>query len=664
MGFKKLSLFALAPLANIANAASCLPQTKPFQPIDPQNWVNPDDMIWADYKKPPGTSWNDPTKKGSERNFNIALVTVDYDDMPFVITQPPNSTIFGNPLPLAANYDRKDVPAFYRDLLNKPSEMNRGHTIHEYWMEDSAGRFGVDLTVYGAYRLPAKSFEYGIDNWMNPGACPANATCNRDLRDASFKVWRADVGNQTADAYELVFILSAGQDESSTWQEFGEMKFQSKDDVPEPWGPPEAHRNDTTTNYAATRYVPWTSWASAAALWPNAGSGSSIQCESSGMATYAHELSHLLTIPDNYNNPYGNPLRRSYTGPFSMLSRGSFNGPGGPHSRWHIPALQGGALGSPHSMRDKNQIGLVTDDRILKTSKESLAKSGIINTRITARTVRAGFMGVRVDMGTDLSPKCDYKTDVLCDGGNYTAYDLEVIDRMGSDSFQSDSGVMISKIKYVPTAPFQWTIDANPQDINLTDFHRPDGTAVKITMGDYRQLADALFHAGTNSNSEFEHIDKANRLHMYIISPHRSKEGVLSYDVGVRLLNSTSPHKHGAQLAKGQVVNVRDQSPTTTGVYCQFELSNNGTMSTSGPANMTDYMNADIYRLKASTKSQGWRVQIPNELIKVEFGKKENAFVAVGACKDAAATGSVVLKATSESDQKVSMEAVCEVLKT
>jgi len=48
------------------------------------------------------------------------------------------------------------------------------------------------------------------------------------------------------------------------------------------------------------------------------------------MSTYAHELSHVLGIGDNYNNPFGVPAQRDYSGPWEMLSRGTFNGPGGP----------------------------------------------------------------------------------------------------------------------------------------------------------------------------------------------------------------------------------------------------------------------------------------------------------------------------------------------
>lgn len=113
----------------------------PFAVLDQQNWVNPDDMTWDDFKSPPGTDWSDPAQTGSIRNFRIALVAVDYPDENFTITKPVGSTPFNNPQPDASELEREDVPAFYRDLLNKPQALNRNHTLHEYWMEDSAGRY-------------------------------------------------------------------------------------------------------------------------------------------------------------------------------------------------------------------------------------------------------------------------------------------------------------------------------------------------------------------------------------------------------------------------------------------------------------------------------------------------------------------------------------------
>lgn len=102
----------------------------PFAVLDPQNIVLPDNMTWADYVKPPGTTWSDSSQRGSERNFNIALVVVDYPDHPFVITQQAGSTPFGNPQPVVSGLSRDEVPTFYRDFLNKPSDLN--HNVSNY----------------------------------------------------------------------------------------------------------------------------------------------------------------------------------------------------------------------------------------------------------------------------------------------------------------------------------------------------------------------------------------------------------------------------------------------------------------------------------------------------------------------------------------------------
>ncbi|RXG44899.1 hypothetical protein VDGE_03821 [Verticillium dahliae] len=630
---------AVLALALRASAVPCTPPGDPFAVIDPQNWVNPDDMVWEDFTPPPGTNWSDPSQKGSIRNFNIALVPVDYRDLPFIITQPERSTIFGNPQPAAASYARKDVPAFYRDLLNKPTDLNNRHTLHEYWMEDSGGRFGVDLTVFGAYELPALSYQYGIDDRFNLGECPAGPPCNLNIRTDALNAWRNDVGNETVDSYDLVFILSAGQDESSTWQEFGPMRWESPEDVPPEFGPPV---DNATSNAARTRYVPWTSWAAAATLWPNAGGGSSTQGESSGMGVYAHELSHLLIIADNYNNPYSDPPQRAYTGPWSMMSRGSFNGPGGPHTRWQVPALQGAALGSLHTVRDKLQLGLTDENEVRILSRADLiASGGFLVADITARSVNPGpgeLIGLRISLGADggdRTPACNATATPFCDGGPYDHYEVEVVDRMGADSFQSDAGVMLSKTKTRDRLPFQWTIDANPQDIRLVDFVRPDGTPQYVTIGDYRQLADALFHAGTRSGSKAEHVDAANGLHFYVVDKKRSEAGVLSYTVAVRATWAAHAGRRSVEVGRGLVTDLRHNKPTEKGVTCSFEVTNTGE-------------GADLFRLEAQVEGQGWRVAVPNELLVVEEGKVGIAKVAVGAVADAAGEGVVTLKVTSE----------------
>ncbi|WP_030671897.1 M6 family metalloprotease domain-containing protein [Streptomyces sp. NRRL B-1347] len=632
------------------------------QPIDPQRWQNPDDMTWADHRSVPGTDWANPDLKPTKRTFKGALVLLDYPDEEFTVSKPAGSSLFGNPQPSAANVPRAQLPAFYRDFLNKPGALNRGHTINEYWMEDSGGRIGVDLTSFGVYRMPYKSFQYGIEPQMNPGACPRGSSCGKDIRADGKAAWTADVGGGETAKYDFVFFLTAGQDESSVWQEFGQMKFASPQSVPSAWGPPAPIA--TGDNSASTRYVPWTSWAAAARIWPNATAGSSTQAESSGMGVYAHELSHILGIGDNYNNPYGKPLRRAYTGIWSMLSRGSFNGPGGPHTRWQIPSTQGGSMGSQHILRDKLKLGIVDEKNVLRLDRDALKGSGTVVARVTARSAppgAKGLSGVNITMNRDLSPACDTATDPLCDGGGYQNYTVEVVDRMGMDSFTPDNGVLLSKTKNEDRAPFAWVVDAHPEDIDMVDFKRPDGTLQKITMGDYRQLSDALLHAGADSGSEYEYVDRANRLHFYVLDLERTPSGVLSYTIAVKSLDGAGPQRRGVALDRGYAKGSAERR-----AVCSFDLANTGRGAPSDPGHPEDvdrYLRSDVYRLSAEASGRGWSAWLPNRLATARSGQSVEVDVAVSARRDADRHGRVVLTARSESDPGKSARAVCKVRK-
>ncbi|MEV6302890.1 M6 family metalloprotease domain-containing protein [Actinoplanes sp. NPDC051861] len=601
------------------------------QPIDPQRYELPDTMTWDDYRAVPGTDWANPAVRGSERTFNGALVLVDYPNQPFVVTQPANSTIYGNPSGVG-NLDRSEVPAFYRDFLNTPGALNRGHTIHEYWMEDSNGRFGIELSAFGVYQMPHASHEYGIEVQMQHGeGCPADDVCGRNLRGDARAAWVAAVGEQVASSYDFVFFLSAGQDESSTWQEFGPMKFTTKEDVSEEFGPPD----DALPNWNDTRYVEWTSWQASANVWPNATQGSSLQAESSGMSTYAHEFSHILGIGDNYNNPYSVPARRDYSGPWEMLSRGTFNGPGGPHSRWLIPGVAGSSMGAQHMLRNKMKLGIVDDAAVLKLSRDQLASSGVVVTRVTARAVDPGgrrLAGINVTLdGGDRSPACDTAADPYCDGGGYNNYTLEVVDRMGFDSFTPDSGVLLAKTKDADNAPFIWTVDANPQDIDKVDFVLPDGTPQKMTIGDYRQLSDALFHAGTGSGSLFEYADTANRLHFYVLDRRRDRQGVLSYEVAVRSLDGAGPSVRGVKASPATA------RPDSSGwARCAVPIRNTGRA-------------ADVFRISAAG------AVLTREVVAVAGGKSSSVEVYVkGAPR-------VAVKVTSESNPAATATTSCTV---
>ncbi|MEV7192397.1 M6 family metalloprotease domain-containing protein [Streptomyces sp. NPDC093510] len=634
------------------------------KPIDPQNWRNPDDMTWSEYRSVPGTDWADPGVEPTDRTIRGALVLLDYPDEGFTVSGPPGSSVFGNPQPSASDVPREQLPQFYEDFLNKPGALNRGHTINEYWMEDSGGRVGVDLDAFGVYRMPFKSFQYGIEPGMNPGACPSGTTCGKDIRTNARAAWVAEVGEKKAASFDFVFYLTAGQDESSTWQEFGQMKFGSEGQVPAAWGPPAPIASGG--NSAATRYVPWTSWQAAARIWPNATDGSSTQAESSGMGVYAHELSHILGIGDNYNNPYGKPLSRAYTGIWSMLSRGSFNGPGGPHTRWKIPATEGGSMGSQHILRDKLELDIVDEKNVLRLDRDALDESGMAVAKVTARSAppgAKGLSGVNIAMSRDLSPACDRDTDPLCDGGGYQNYTVEVVDRMGMDSFTPDNGVLITKTKNEDKAPFAWVIDAHPEDIDMVDFTRPDGTPQKITMGDYRQLSDALFHAGADSGSSYEYVDRANRLHFYVTDIRRGRSGVLSYTIAVKSLDGAGPQRRGTALRRGEAAG----DPVKSRATCTFPLTNTGRALSDPPGehpeNAARYLDSDVYRLSAKASGRGWSAWLPNELATARAGATVDVDVAVTATPKAGPRGHLTLTARSVSDPHKTAKATCSLSK-
>lgn len=642
------------------------PRTQPWQegqplrtfaasaprPVDPQDYELPDTMTWDDYKAVPRTKWSDPAATGSLKNFMGAVVLVDYPNQPFVVTQHKNSSIYGNPT-VVGDVPQNQVAKFYQDFLNKPQPLNRGHTLHEYWMEDSGGRYGVNLTGFGAYKMPGKSHEYGVDDFQQGQGCPAGDTCERDIRTDARAAWIADVGEETAKKFDFVFFLSAGQDESSTWQEFGQMKFNTKEEVTDQWGPPDP----ALPNYNKTRYVDWTSWQASANIWPNASDGTSTQAESSGMSVFAHEFSHILGIGDNYNNPYSIPRRRDYSGPWEMLSRGTFNGPGGPHSRWMIPATGGASMGAQHMLRNKVKLGIVDPKNVLNVDRDALTASGTVVARVTARAVQPGAKGltgvnVALGAGGDKSPACDTQKDPYCDGGRYDNYTVEVVDRMGFDSFTPDSGVLLAKTKNRDSAPFIWTIDANPQDIDKTDFVLPNGTPQKMTIGDYRQLSDALFHAGTGSGSEYEYVDRANGLHFYVLDVKRDRQRVLSYTVAIRSLTGAGQQRRGVALYPGIGV----VAPQAGWAKCTLPLRNTGT---AGSAPHTD---ADVYRLSAATTGKGWSTWLPNALATAQAGRTSTVQVYAKRASGADRFAKVKLTATSESDPTKTATTTCAVV--
>ncbi len=633
-------------------------------PLDPQQVQDQQDMTWADYHPIPGEDWADPSRQ-AERKLRVALIAVDFADQPFVITLPTKSDLFGNPQ--IAPVHRDDVPRFYAEFFGTPGPLNHGHTINGYWMEQSRGRVGIPkIDTFGPYRMPKRLFQYGLNEWGQGDGCPGGFTCDGRLEPDADALWAADAGPDITKQYDIVLRIYAGYDETSVWQEFGEMKFQTKDDIPPEWG----NVDPTKPRWVVSRYVPWTSWKAGQMLW---GLSSVRQGENSG--TITHEIAHhAFRTGDNNNNPYVQPYRRAGSGPWDIMDRGSFNGPGGPHRRWVVPANEGAAMPAGLMLRNRLRFGFVDPTAVVRLSRDGLAASGMAVATIAARAVAPGpgrVAGIIVDLDgaapQDHTLPCDAKADPLCAGDPvFNFYSVEVIQRIGYDSFTPDNGVLLAKNKNGEGNScgyncFTWVIDARPEDMKAVDFTRPDGTPVLRTIADYRQLNDALFHAGLDSNSQFEWEDAPNRLHFYVVDVQKDARGVLSYTVGVRSLDKAPSRARGVAL----IAPSRGEAGGGQVARCAFTLKNTGSAATVEPTlhpqAASSFFRHDIFRLAASVEGKGWTAHLRNALSAVAAGEAATVEVSLTRGSDAAPSATVTLTATSESDPSKSATAACTI---
>ncbi len=578
--------------------------------LDPQSWEVPEHMTWSDYKPVPHVPYYDKDFEPTLRTLRAALILGDFQDYEFRVAATERDVTGQKVLGV------EDPAKYWERYLFKnesPNFVTRGHTVNEYWLENSYGLIGVDGESFGPYTMDGKYHEYGLRDYAF-GDCPQGSDCDKDFDTELVEKSLVDVTAAIAEHgdFDFRFLLHAGYGESGTWLNYGMMKFAKPTDVTEKWGPRMAPKQ---RNWATTRYVPWTSWWAAQHIWSHAIPGLlSTQAESDGGSTYAHELSHIFGILDNYNNPYAENPKRAYSGPWDMMSRGTFNGPGGPWERWRIPPREGGTMGSHHMIRNKVRLGFIPPSEVLTFSKSALDAAGIIKARILQRESPPPvdnpnlYSGLRITLEDDRS-SCD-NSKPKCDGGNYNNYDIEVVNRQGFDSFLPDHGVLIAKTKNADTAPFIWVIDSHPRNMKKVDFVDGAGKKHFYTVGDYRQLADAAFHVGTAPGVKNRYKDKANGLAFYILSKRNVKKR-LTYTVAVESLDSPNVVSE-PEVSKGKGKLRRGRVTKTV-----FEITNTGARDT-------------VYKLSVEKKGRV-RARLLNDLKYV--AAQETAKVVVWARK-------------------------------
>ena len=348
-----VTLVLTASLAASASAEDIPPDavnSPLLQPLDAQEWVDQAELTWDAYKPDSaGRVESATTSQGSQNQYKTAIILVDYSDQPFLITQAPGTHPFGNPQPGWTPVRAGPGRGLDVRLLRRPERVQRRPDAARVL---DGGQPRQDRRrrrpSSGRTACPGKQFEYGIaSDFNNPvnQYCPQGHTCNRNIRTDGGNAWRAAIGCAVGPLRlrqrllrdrrprRVVHVAGVRRDAVDRPRD---RSRRSSGRPARPRARPQQRSGNPMTNWASTRYVPWTSWRAAANHWPNAGGGTSTQAESSGQSVFAHEFSHLRGLPDNYNNPFADN-ERNFTGYWEMMSRGTFNGPGGTHNRWQVP---------------------------------------------------------------------------------------------------------------------------------------------------------------------------------------------------------------------------------------------------------------------------------------------------------------------------------------
>src|SRR6188768_660261 len=139
-----VALIAVVLTATVVTSAGAIPPDAAnhplLQPIDPQNWVDQAELTWDDYTQIRPDSWNAASSStGSQNQYKTAVILLQFQDQPFLITQPGGTHPFGNPQPGWQAVPPGQVAAWYYDYYAVPNQYTGGQTIHGYWMEDSYG---------------------------------------------------------------------------------------------------------------------------------------------------------------------------------------------------------------------------------------------------------------------------------------------------------------------------------------------------------------------------------------------------------------------------------------------------------------------------------------------------------------------------------------------
>lgn len=292
------------------------------------------------------------------------------------------------------SFNSKYNAAFYEKILNQTGgDGSHGcGSVKDYFNQSSDGNYIPTFDIFGPVTLSNNMAYYGANDSggddVRPREMALEACQKADAAGCNFANY--DMNNDGK--VDNVYIIYAGYGEAgggpdnSIWPHSWEVSGTNKID------------GKTIKHYACSPEL-------------SGGSGTN----SDGIATFCHEFSHVIGMPDYYDTDYGtNDDNNATPGDWSLMDGGSYNGSG-----WYPPL---------YSIYDRYFMGWATPT-ILKDPENV--------------TMPVGSQYARQLNSTDKLVACTNTS---------TVYYLENRQKTGFDSYNPGAGLVIWKVTYNATS--------------------------------------------------------------------------------------------------------------------------------------------------------------------------------------------------------------------
>ena len=364
---------------------------------------------------------------------------------------------------------------------------------------------------------------------------------------------------------------------------------------------------------------------------------------------------------------------------WDMMSRGSFNGPGGQHARYLIPPTQGAALGSQHNVRNKRVLNFLTDDDLLRLNRDGLAQSGMAVADVTAREVAPTGGEIsrrqhrarrhRRQRGAVQRTATRPRTATAC-RAHGQRHDHRQVQQLHDGGRAADRLGLLrpgprrpdlqdEEHRRRPAAPSTASCGSSTptrRTSTRSTSSRPDGTPKLATLGDERQKNDALVQrrpelglARTSTRTP------PNRLHFYIIDKRTDADGHPALQGRRQVARRRRPADARRQRSR------RPQLGNAEGyTTCTFNLKNTGAAAATPnvhPQDASAFL--DQRRLPALGHRRPARAGARTSRTRSRRPSSASRSRCRSTSRRAPGAGTVTLNAVSESDPTKTASAVC-----